>query len=187
MAAKIKICSDAALLVGSKAISDETDNTTQALLTLNLFDDIRDNLLRSHPWAFATMRVKLSPLTKAPPYGYKYEFIVPADLLRLISIDTPQIGLDFRFEGRAILANVNSLNLRYIFRNDDVSSWPPDFISAVKYELATQIAYPITKSEALRQALEQKAQYALIVAKSNNSLENPSQRMPKDPLMQARY
>lgn len=187
MVTKVKICSDAALLVGSTPIADLSDNTTPARLTFNLFDDVRDYLLRSHPWNFATKRVKLSPLVSKPAYGFKYEFNTPSDLIRLISIDSLTIGVDFKLEDCHILANVNSLNLRYIYRNDDVSTWPADFIAAVKYELASQLAFPIGKSDSLRASLEQKAQFSLVVARSNNGLENPSQRLTSNPLLNARY
>lgn len=187
MTTKVEICSDAALLVGSPPISDLSTNAPSVILTSNLFDDVRDNLLRAHPWNFSTKRVKLSPLVGKPPYGYLYEFKVPSDLIRLISIDSDHIGLDFRYEGGSILANASSLNLRYIFRNEDASTWPPDFISAVRYELAAQLAFPITKSDSLSQMLAQRAQYALTIAKSNNALENPSQILPRDPLLKARY
>ncbi|WP_294609746.1 hypothetical protein [uncultured Gilliamella sp.] len=187
MTTKIKICSDAALLVGCAPIADFSDDNTQARLVYNLFEDVKDSLLRSHPWNFAIKRTKLSPLADVPAYGYKYKFNTPSDLIRLLSIDSPAIGLDFKLEGSHILTNINSLNLRYVFRNDDISTWPSDFISAVKYELASQIAFPITKSDSIKQSLEQKAQYKLTIAKLANSLENPSQRLVSNPLLYARY
>lgn len=187
MSSKISICSGASLLVGAAPISDSNDNTIPARLTLNLFDDAQDELLRAYPWSFATKRVKLSPLSSKPPYGFKYEFKTPSDMLRLLSIDSLYVGLDFKLEGGKILANVSALDICYVFRNNDVGTWPPDFVNALKYELAAQIAYPIAKSDALRQTLEQKAQYKLMVAKANNAMETPSQRFKSNPLLQARF
>lgn len=187
MSSKISICSGASLLVGAAPISDSNDSTTPARLTINLFDDVQDDLLRAHPWSFATKRVKLSPLVSTPPYGYKYEFNKPPDMLRLLSIDSLYAGRDFKLEGGKILANVSALDMCYVFRNNDVGTWPPDFVNAVKYELASQIAYPIAKSDTLRQTLEQKAQYKLMIAKANNAMETPSQRFKGNPLLQARY
>lgn len=187
MTTKVKICSNAALLVGCTPIADLTEDSTQARLILNLFDNVRDDLLRAHPWNFAIKRVTLSPLTTKPNHGFNYEFNAPSDNLRLLGVDSLHIGLGFQFEGRKILSNANTINLRYVFRNEDVSTWSPDFISAVQYELASQIAYPIAKSDSLRQTLEQKAQYKLVIAKSNNAMENPSQRIQSNPLLAARY
>lgn len=187
MASKVSICSGASLLVGAAPFSDMSDNTTSARLTLNLFDDVQDDLLRAHPWSFATTRVKLSPLASKPTYGFKYEFNIPSDMIRLLSIDSFYVGQNFKLEGGRILANVSALDLCYVFRNTDVSTWPSDFVNAVKYELASQIAYPIAKSDTLRQTLEQKAQYKLMVAKANNAMETPSQHFKINPLLQARY
>lgn len=187
MSSKVSICSGASLLVGGPPISDINDNTTSARLTFNLFENIQNDLLRMHPWNFATKRVTLSPLTSSPPYGYAYEFNTPSDMLRLIRVDLPNMCKDFRLEGGRILANTNTLNLCYVFKNEDISTWPSDFISAVMYELASQIAYPIAKSDTLRNTLEQKAQFKLMLAKFNNSQENPNSRIKHNPLMQARY
>jgi len=187
MASKVSICSGASLLVGAAPFSDMSDSTTSARLTLNLFDDVQDDLLRAHPWSFATKRVKLSPLASKPAYGFKYEFNTPSDMIRLLSIDNFYVGQNFKLEGGRILANVSALDLCYVFRNTDISTWPSDFVNAVKYELASQIAYPIAKSDTLRQTLEQKAQYKLMVAKANNAMETPSQHFKINPLLQARY
>lgn len=187
MSSKVSICSGASLLVGAAPLSDINDNSTPARLTLNLFDDVQDELLRAHPWGFATKRVKLSPLVSKPAYGFKYEFNIPSDMIRLLRIDSFYTGQDFKLEGNKILANVSALDLCYVFRNTDIETWPPDFVNAVKYELASQIAYPIAKSDTLRQTLEQKAQYKLMVAKANNAMETPSQHFKNNPLLQARF
>lgn len=187
MSSKTSICSGAALLIGAAPFSDLHENTTAARLTLNLFDDVQDDLLRAHPWKFATKRAALSPLASKPAYGYQYEFNTPSDMLRLLRVETPCFSPDFTLEQGRILANINTLNISYIFRNTDVSTWPSDFVSAVKFELAAQIAYPIAKSDTLRQTLEQKAQYKLIIAKNNNAMESPQQRITSNPLMSARY
>ncbi|MDF7671157.1 hypothetical protein PT276_08135 [Orbaceae bacterium ESL0721] len=186
MATKVGICSNAALLVGDIPIADLTDDTLPARLTLNLFDSVRDALLRAHPWSFAIKRVKLSPLATKPIFGYPFEFNTPSDMLRFVSLDNKH-GLDFKLEGRKILANQPSINIIYVYRNEDVSTWPPDFIETVTYELAAKIAYPIANSDTLRQSLKQEAQYCLAVAKINNAIENPSPRLQTNPLLSARY
>lgn len=187
MSTKIKICSDAALLVGSSPVASITDDTTQARLTLNMFEGVRDEMLRAHPWHFATKRVALSPLVGSPPFGFKFAFNTPADMLKFISVEDPEIGVHFKLESRKILANKNAINIIYIFRNEDISTWPPDFIAAVTYELASRIAYPITKSEAVKQSLEQKAQFKLAIAKINNGQENASLKFRDNPLLWSRY
>lgn len=187
MVTKVTICSDAALLVGSPPISDLTDDTTEARLTSNLFEMVRDELLRYHPWSFAVKRVELSPISTPPPYGFKYIFNCPFDMLRLLSIDSTEICTDFALENRKILTNISSVKLRYVYRNEDAASWAPDFVSIVTYELASQIAYPIAKSDALRQTLAQQAQYKLMLAKANNGMELPSQEIHGNILLAARY
>lgn len=186
MATKVTICSNAAILVGSKPIADLTEDTTEAQLTSNLFEIVRDELLRSHPWTFSIKRINLSASITKPAYGFKHEFNCPSDMLKLISVDNIY-NIDFIFENKKILANQSSISIRYLYRNEDISSWAADFISALTYELAAQIAYPIAKSDSLRQTLLQKALYELRIAKSNNGFENPGQGINDNPLLSARY
>lgn len=187
MATEVSICSSAALLVGCSPISDLSDASIEAQLSSNLFELVRDKTLRAHPWAFATKRVKLSSTTSTPIYGFSHEFNTPSDMLRLLSVDSDHIGLNFRLEGRKILANSDTINLRYVFRNTDISSWTSDFIHVVTLELAAQIAYPIHKSDSQRQILTQQAMYAMSLAKAVNAQENPSQRLGNDPLYASRF
>lgn len=187
MPTKVTICSDSSLLVGGNPIADLTDDTTEARLTSNLFEMVRDDLLRAHPWTFAIKRVDLSPLSTPPEYGFRYAFNCPSDMLRLLSVDNAQMGIHFVLENRKILADIASIRLRYVYRNEEVAGWAPDFVSTVTYELASQIAYPIAKYDSLRQTLAQQAQYKLMLAKANNGLEIPSQGIQGNPLLDARY
>lgn len=184
MANKTSICSDAALFLGSSPISDLEENTTQAMIFSNLFDDVVNDLLRVYPWSFALKRVRLSPLTSGPAFGFKYEFNVPSDLIRLMAV-YPKIP--FKLESNKILADINSISVLYVFKNENIDAWSPDFIMAVKYQLASQAAYPITKSDSRVQTLEQLAQRKLAIAKQNNSFENQPQSIDGDFLLSARF
>ena len=66
--------------LGEATISDvQTDNNERARLLNNRFDDIRDSVLRSHPWNVTVRRSVLSAYTSTPAWGYKYAFTFPTD------------------------------------------------------------------------------------------------------------
>ena len=67
MATKVSICSNALLLLGDKTINSLDEGTDRASLASNLYDSVRDSLLRSHPWNCAVKRVILAPDTETPP------------------------------------------------------------------------------------------------------------------------
>src|SRR5689334_28039 len=123
MATAVSICSNACLMLGADSINDFNEETNRAKIASNLYPQVRDAVLRSHPWNCAVARVALAPDTTAPAFDYASQFSIPDDWLR-----TLQVGLygqedDHRHEGRKILADVSVLYLRYIFRNDVEGSW----------------------------------------------------------------
>ncbi|MDF3613690.1 hypothetical protein P3S34_26705, partial [Enterobacter hormaechei] len=80
-------------------------------------------LLRAHPWNCAIKRVVLSPVSGAPVFGYGYQFSLPGDLVRVLSVGEPRDDIDYRIEGSRLLANIDVIRLRYIFRNEGESTW----------------------------------------------------------------
>ena len=47
---------------------------------------MRDDLLRSHTWNFATKRAKLAPSATPPASGFDNQFRVPSDFLRIVDV-----------------------------------------------------------------------------------------------------
>ena len=192
-ASVINICSNALLRIGADPINAFTDGNSaneiaRGRLCQNLWPSVRDSLLRSHPWNCAVKRLKLAPLSAAPAFNYTKQFQLPADWLRTLDInDVPTNDYDFRMEGGKILVNTDTLNLRYIFRNEEPSSWDALLVECAELLMAGAIAYPITKSMSLKQELRAEAARLLKQARAVDGQEESQQTFGDSPLLNSRY
>lgn len=144
------------------------------------FDDVAEQLLRAHPWSFATAHATLGQ-TEAPAHGYRYAYTLPDDCLRVIDarpaedLRAPQAR--FSVVGNLLFTNATPCNLRYVRRLTDPSGWTPDFADAVATRLAAEIAPLAAQSFGLGASLLQLAQIAFQQAQASDAAEH-SERLP---------
>lgn len=182
----VAICSNALLMLGAQTISDFNERTDRARLASNLYDVTRDKLLREHPWNCAVKRVLLAPDVDKPLFDFGYKFTLPADLLRVLSVGGQHERQGYRIEGRHILSNEKSLKLRYIFQNEDVTTYDSDLINLLTLAMAAKMAYAITQSTSMAQFRLQEYELALKSAKAVNGLEYPPETMGESNLLWGR-
>ncbi len=187
MATAITICSNALLILGAHPINDFNESTEHARLCANIYPTVRDDLLRAHPWNCAIKRVVLSPSSTTPEFEYSYQFPLPGDLLRVLSVGNPEDNFNYRIEGAKLLANTNTIRLRYVFRNDDVTSWDSAIVSTAEMLMAAKLAYAVTGSAALRDSMTQEAAYKLRQAKAADGQEEPPEELGGYPLIESRF
>jgi len=157
MSSPITICSNALLKLGARPISSFDEATDAARLCSNLWPQVRDAVLRAHPWNCAIKRTNLAPKADPPAFGFSFAFTLPADCLRLLEADT---AFDYVVEGREILGDENPLYIRYIYRNEDPNSYDTLLVDALSAVMQAELAYPITKSTS-----QQDAAWALYTGK----------------------
>ncbi|MDS6632227.1 hypothetical protein QYS46_21915 [Klebsiella michiganensis] len=131
MASSISICSNALLALGAHPINSFDEATEHARLCSNIYPTVRNDLLRKHPWNCAVKRVVLSPSSTAPAFGFGYQFPLPGDLIRILSVGREYEDIGYRVEGNRLLANQNVIYLRYLFRNEDESTWDSSLVNLV--------------------------------------------------------
>jgi len=127
------ICNMALGKLGAKRINnyeDSTDTKLEAIQCRLHYELTRDALIRSHFWRFARARAVLSEDTEDDPLSeWDYQFILPNDYLRFISIDE-ETGITSRkqrhsIEGKRFLTDYSTVNMRYIKKvTDPLSSSP---------------------------------------------------------------
>lgn len=146
MATEVSICSNALLLLGEKTITSLGDGTTRANLCNQFYAETRDDVLRVHPWRFATFRETLAQdAAYAASWEYAYGFAVPTYCLRVLA--TSVDGEDaWQREGDWIVCNSAALSIKFIKRVSDTAKFDPNFIKLLEYELAVKLAKPITGS-----------------------------------------
>lgn len=186
-ATSVSICSNALLMLGAKTISSLDEDTDRAQLASNLYEQMRDQVLRSHPWNCATRRVVLAPDTAAPAFDYDAQFTVPADCLRVLQVGEEGYEVDYKVESGKILAGGTSLALKYIWKNTTESTWDAMLVHAMTLQMAAAMAYPITMSTSKEQLQAQKLELFMKQCRAVDGQDDPPQTLGDFPLLQSRF
>lgn len=182
-----ELCSRALIALGARPINSFEDPTIEAEVARHLYPTLRDALLSSHPWRFATMQAALPRLPQAPAADYAYAFQLPPDFLRALSAGTPDRGrgLTYRIRGSRLEADVDALTLTYIFRPDE-SGFPPFFDLALIARLAAEFCLPLTESTSRAQLLYKVADDEFRRAKTVDSQQDAPSRIEDFTLVEVR-
>lgn len=148
MASEVSICNRALRKIKAQTILNLTASTTEAIECNRLYAELRDELLEAHTWKFATTRAVLAPSASTPLYGWSYSLPVPADFIRLVSVEYDE---DHQLEDGAIMANSDALYIKYIYRVTDPNRFSPLFRSALVARLAAELAVPIANDDKARE------------------------------------
>lgn len=183
---KIQVCSNALILLGQSTIASFSESNDRATACSNLWDNSRQAVLRSHPWNCSIKRVALAPDVTAPDFDWTYQFTLPGDCLRVLSVGQDGDSPEYRLEGRKILIDDNPAYLKYIFDNEDVASWDSQLVEAMTRYMAFSMAYALTKSTSLRDSLYQEFSLLLKQAKSVDGQEDPPEEFGDFPFLSAR-
>lgn len=192
MASVVDLCNRALDLLGAANITALTENSKEARLCNGNFDDVRDAVLRSHPWNIAITRKALPRDSAAPAFGFTYQYTLPTEpyCLRVLSfwnsnVDNEVAAYDsnvmFKIEGRKILSNEGTCNIIYIGRVTDTENFDSLLNKAISARLAAEIAYNITGSNSVAQNMLTIYEARLKEAKGVDSMEGyPEQPQADD-------
>ena len=120
------------------------EDSKNARLCNARYTQVRDSLFRSHPWNCLIKRVELAKDTETPSWGFSYQFTLPADCLRVLTI--LNYDYDYKIEGRKILANHGTVKIQYVSRITDPNQYDELLRECISAGLAADIAYGITSS-----------------------------------------
>ena len=169
----IALCSRALLKLGADGIASFDEGTAEAEVSANLYPSIRDALLSSHPWSFATGQAALPKLAAAPVADFANAFQLPADFLRALSAGTGVRGrgIDYRLHESRLHTDADPVVLSYIFRPAE-SAFPPFFDQAVIARLAAEFCLPLTESTSRAEVLFKLAEQEFRRAKTIDSQQD---------------
>tara|TARA_R110000824_G_scaffold38373_5_gene117280 strand:- start:274 stop:906 length:633 start_codon:yes stop_codon:yes gene_type:complete len=189
---KIEISNNALSTIGERAITDfyPTESTERARVVTRRYAEIRDSLLRSHPWNFSTKRVALSATVTAPAFGFDYAYPLPSDYLRVLGTDDE--GYEWQIEahtdGSAILVTnrSNIPKIKYIYKNDTPSTYDSLFTQAFVYRLGADLSQHLTGRPEIAKLLMGTFIGLLAEARSTNASEGTPQKIEADLWLAAR-
>jgi hypothetical protein len=191
MPSVVDLCNKALDKLGQGPITSLDDNTKSARLCSRNWPIVRDAVLRAHPWNFAITRDVLAPVEltaseTVSQWGFTYRFPFPTTMLRLVEVRDLSTS-DYQVEGRNILANTDTLYVRYVKREEDPNKYDSMFFDAAAACLAFEMCESITQSNTKKDALWQEYKDRLGDAKGLDGQENPPAQFEEDDWIAVRY
>ena len=179
---KVDICSTALVMIGANTITSFSDDSTEANVCNTVYEDILKSSLTRHRWRFATEQKQLSLLTATPTGRYAYAYQLPTDpeLLQLITLTVNDLVIPYeRYGDKVYLDNYGSTSsviCDYIFRQDE-GEFPPHFILALQYQLASLFAGSIARDSGMIKQFAGMAERQYLVAKNIDSAEKTNKAL----------
>lgn len=181
MASSVQIAKLALQHVGDRYDITSLDEATPEAEQVNLlFDDVRDMVLRQHPWKFAVKHDSPAQLAGTVPGLWTYMFTYPSDCLKMIEIVNP-LGKDadpIEFDvmlnsggAKVVVCDVEEPEFRYISRVTDSARFDPSFVMAFSLRLAQFLAVPLTGDRGLAEALRNEADRMMSMARADDANE----------------
>ena len=169
MASVVQMCNSALNQLGAASITSLTDNSKNARLCNERYETIRDAVFRSHPWNSLIKRQQLAQDTATPAWGFKYQFTLPSDSLRVLAIDA--YNSDYKVEGRKILSNESTIKLIYVSTITDPNEMDVLLRETISASLAADLAYSITANLQVSGLMAEKYQAKLSEARHSDASE----------------
>lgn len=149
---KIKIISDALILLGEQPASSLSEDRWGVTVGSNLFERVYENELQSNRWRFAMKKEQLARLVDVPLNEWQYAFQIPSDCILPISMWPMQ---PYEIYSDRIYSNATTLEMDYMFK-PEVTQVPRYFAQLLTYAMAREMAMPIKESASAYQMSEQK-------------------------------
>lgn len=173
-------------LVAGNRVTSMAAGTKNANVASDLYQVVRDDMLASHNWNFATKRQELARSSTAPAYEFTYAYVAPADWVKTVSVHDNDQGigsLEYKEENvgdqRCLLASTENLFLRYIAKVTDPNLMPADFRMALVYALASDLGQPVANSGSVVDRMDARASRKLLVAKFSDASGSTPERRPR--------
>lgn len=143
-ATKVKIISQALILLGERPVSDLTDDSRDSIQQIiNIFENSYEAELQSNRWRFACAKKALDRLNTEPLNEFAFVHQLPSDAL-LIFRTVPRTR--YEIYGDRIYSNQKQIEVDYLFK-PDIAALPAYFTKMLAYALAREMARPTSESD----------------------------------------
>lgn len=175
----IDICSRALILIGADPITSFDDGTTEALVSVNMYEDVARASLVNTRWRFATNQAILNRLTDEPTGRFDQAYQQPTGTLMVHAVTIADMPIKYQIYGDKIYADTTAtqqLVVDYTYRANE-QDWPSYFTLAVEYALATLFATSIARDANLASLMKQQATEAMAKARSLDSQQQTTRKL----------
>jgi len=158
MASIVDIANNALNILGASTISSLTEDTKNARICNQRFENVRNRVFRGHPWNCLIKRVQLAQNSTAPVIEYTYAYALPSDFLRVLKIhngttDSVASDMPYKVEGKNIITDEATVYLVYVSKDTDPNNYDSYLYEVLAYQLAADMAYGITNNATLAKNL----------------------------------
>ena len=183
----VALCGRALIRIGVQPITSFSDGTAESEIAGAMFASVRDALLSSYLWGFASGQVALNKLMVSPVADYKNAFELPSDFLRAISagVGGKGRGLNFRIASSELHTDSDEAVLSYIYRPNE-EDFPTYFDSALIAKLAAEFTIPLTESTTRAEAMFRLAEQEFARARQIDAQQDTPGRIERFTLIDVR-
>jgi len=158
-ASAIEICNMMLTWLSTKQIvTFEDSNSKESEFCNANYDPSRRSVLEIREWSFATKRIELNALADSPVFGYDYKFLLPDKSLRILGVYNPLDSgssnpatethkIENDDGAQVILANIDTIHVKYIFDQTNPVLFSPAFDQALAAYMAYNGAVPLTQDK----------------------------------------
>ena len=195
MPSVVEICNSALNILGANNITALTEDSKNARLCNQRYEPLRDAVFREHTWNCLVKRVQLAQDTASPTHEYVYQYQLPSDCVRVLSLggyhdgSTSNVdgGQKFKVEGRKILTDEDTVYLIYSARITDPTQYDSLLIESLVARLAAELCYAITSSTSLAVALKQDYNEKLRLARPADATEGTPDYIDSSTFINSRF
>lgn len=195
-----------------QAIASLSEQSTPARLCNRFFDHCRRDVLRAHPWGFASAAAALAQVSGQSFPGWQYVYQYPDDCLMVWCVadssgiryytslydDRNQwqwlqrnklpfkIALKSDSASRVILSDVPNAYAFYTHDAENTGTFPPDFESVLAWRLAMEVGGPLQASADLVERAQQQYLFWASHAAAQDMNERKDDEKPESPSITCR-
>ena len=175
----VDLCSRALILIGAEPITSFEDGTTEALVSVNMYEDVIRTSLVNTRWRFATNQAVLNLITSEPTGRYDRAYQLPSGYLMVHTATVEDNIIDYQIYGDKLFADTSASDtviLDFTFRANELD-FPSYFTIAVEYALAMVFATSVARDASLAALMEKQATSAMAKARSLDSQQQTTRKL----------
>jgi len=164
----IDICSRALILIGAEPITSFDDDTSEALIAGNMYEDIARSNLVSTRWRFATNQAVLNRLSDEPTGRFDSAYQLPTGQLFVHAVTVNDFQIEYTIYGSKIFCDASpqdELVVDYTYRAEE-GDWPSYFSVCVEYAMAVVFVTALARDQSLSVMMAN--QYDRLLAKARS-------------------
>lgn len=170
----------------NKEIADiETEQSREAKACRRFWDVCLEQVLRDHPWGFATKVADLNLVEEDPNTDWLFSYRYPSDCLFVrkmlsgVNITTQFDAIDYKLSkddtGRLIMTNQEDAVAEYTVLITDWNQVPSDFKMAFSFRLGMYICPSLSAGDPFKIKADLQQQYLVEISKAEaNSINEES-------------